>query len=97
MKKPSAEDLEAVRCSNLETVQDLLTVVDAETVYKLLYYYSGLTLQIPKLESVLRYSRNKKILEDYHQGLSLKQLSKKYNLTYQGIKWILKGRQKKNE
>ena len=49
MKKPSEEDLEAVRCSNLETVQDLLTVVDAETVYKLLYYYSGLTLQIPKL------------------------------------------------
>lgn len=97
MKKPSEEDLEAVRCSNLETVQDLLTVVDAETVYKLLYYYSGLTLQIPKLESVLRYSRNKKIFKDYHQGLSLKQLSKKYNLTYQGIKWILKGRQKKNE
>ncbi len=31
MKKPSEEDLEAVRCSNLETVQDLLTVVDAET------------------------------------------------------------------
>lgn len=89
MKEPTKEMLTAISESNLDTIQDLLTVVDEITVYKLLQAYSGTTLTFPRIDTIFKKIRNDRILEDFYAGISVKRLARKYNISERQTRLII--------
>lgn len=67
--------------------QELCDCIGMEAYEKIVTQYSGQSLYIPKLESVLRSSRDEKIRSDFN-GYNYKFLAIKYNLSERTIRMI---------
>jgi Mor family transcriptional regulator len=91
MDKPSENILKLIEESSLQSVRELLGVVDAETVYKLMCHFGGENIFIPKICKFEAVERNKKIREDFYSGLSHNQIAKKYGLSSRHIINIING------
>lgn len=89
MDKPKENILKLIEESPLLSIQDLLEVLDPESIYNLMKTYGGDTLFIPKVDSILKMERNQKIINDFNSGLSCKQLAKKYDVTTRHIRKLL--------
>lgn len=89
MDKPNENILKLIEESPLLSIQDLLEVLDPESIYNLMKTYGGDTLFIPKIDGILKMERNQKIIDDFNSGLSYKQLAKKYDVTTRHIRKLL--------
>lgn len=68
----------------------LTVVVGKEAAEKLIQEYSGGWLDIPKHAAAELALRNKKIIQDYDDGKTLRQLAQKNELSERQICYILK-------
>jgi len=79
-----------IRNSNMEIVQELNDLVGSELTFKILEYFDGERIYIPKIENIYIHERNKKIIYDYYyQDKTIKQLSRIYKLTDVSIRNII--------
>lgn len=51
--------------------------------------FGGSSLYIPKYDTIVRQIRNKNIIEEFKNGVSLSQLRKKYNLSETSLRKII--------
>lgn len=92
MDKPNDEILNAIRNSDLCSIQELLMVIDDISIYKLVKEFGGCSIFIPKLDNFIKPSRNAMIKEDYCNGMNYNQLSRKYGLSDRQLRAIVTGR-----
>ena len=69
--------------------KELAELIGLDAFNKLVYYYGGTSIYVPKVDTIERQKRNTKICEDYLKGSSLKHLAIKYALTENQICSIL--------
>lgn len=67
----------------------LLSILGEEKALALCAEFGGSSIYIPKQETLNRELRNKDILEDYKNGVSLHQLRKKYKLSETTLRTII--------
>ena len=67
----------------------LLSILGEEKALALCAEFGGSSIYIPKQETLNRELRNKDILEDYKNGVSLHQLRKKYRLSETTLRTII--------
>ncbi|MBC2703987.1 Mor transcription activator family protein [Desulfobacula sp.] len=72
-----------------ELIQTVVDVIGIDSTVKLIKEFGGEALYLPKLESVMRNSRNRDIRKDF-TGNNHRELSKKYRLTVRQIRYILR-------
>lgn len=73
-----------------ETYQPVVSLIGLDNFLKLCRYAMGDELYFPMQESILRNARNRLIIQEYN-GNNLQELSKKYGLTRNYIRNIVKG------
>lgn len=81
------QELDIVYDNLSEDQQLICDCVGMEAYERLVTQYSGQTLYVAKLESVLRSSRDEKIRKDFN-GYNYKYLAMKYNLSERTIRLI---------
>ncbi|GEM_PF-900185 len=89
MDKPSEIVLKLIEESPLFSIQDLLEVLDPESIYKLMVNYGGNTIFIPKIDKILAMERKEKIKKDFYSGTPIQKLAKKYGMTSRYIRTIV--------
>ena len=67
----------------------LLSILGEEKALALCAEFGGSSIYIPKQETLNRELRNKDILEEYKNGVSLHQLRKKYRLSETTLRTII--------
>ena len=67
----------------------LLSILGKEKALALCAEFGGSSIYIPKQETLNRELRNKDILDDYKNGVSLHQLRKKYKLSETTLRTII--------
>lgn len=67
----------------------LLSILGEEKALALCAEFGGSSIYIPKQETLNRELRNKDILYDYKNGVSLHQLRKKYKLSETTLRTII--------
>jgi len=72
------------------TIQKLTVVVGREAADKIIKAYSGGWIEVPKHNAAALLIRNKQIIQDYDFGVTLRQLSQKYELSERQICYVLK-------
>lgn len=70
--------------------KELAQLIGLDAFNKLVYYYGGSSIYVPKTDTIERQKRNTKICQDYRKGNSLKNLALKYGLTENQIRSILR-------
>ena len=82
-----------VRIDDLQnpTIRDLAEVVGVETAVEIVATYSGMVIYIPKLDSVYRAMRDRKIKEEY-DGNNARQLAKRHNVSESWVRRLVGGR-----
>lgn len=73
-----------------ETYQPVVSLIGLDNFLKLCRYAVGEELYFPMQESVLRNTRKRLIIQEYN-GYNLSELSRKYDLTPNYIRSIVKG------
>lgn len=82
---------ELTRCAKQVGLDDkTIEILTNKLTDSLFKRWSGLTIYFKKSVFCDLDTRNQKIITDYNNGLTLKQLSQKFNLSTQGIYGILK-------
>lgn len=71
-----------------EGFRDVVEVIGIETAYKLCDVFGGNPIYVPKTDSINKRLRDLSIQKDYKNGLSIEQLSKKYNLSFNQVRAI---------
>ena len=67
----------------------LLSILGEEKALALCAEFGGSSIYIPKQETLNRELRNKEIIEEYKNGVSLHQLRKKYQLSETTLRTII--------
>ena len=73
-----------------ETYQPVVSLIGLDNFLKMCNYAMGDELYFPMQESILRNARNRLIIQEYN-GNNLSELSRKYGLTRNYIRNIVKG------
>ncbi len=84
MYKPKLSDLEGTEYF------DLAEMLGLETFLQLVKFFEKSTIYIPDYKTISKKARARNIVSDFNQGLGLKTLATKYNLSGQRIRQILK-------
>lgn len=71
-------------------MRKLTIVVGEEAAHKMIHAYSGGWIDIPKYTSPELALRNRRIVQDYDAGITLRQLVQKYELSERQICNVLK-------
>jgi Mor family transcriptional regulator len=74
-----------------EQIAELVELIGVRNVLKLMAYYQGQQLYIPKLDSALREIRHEQIKREFSKGVSQTALARKYGLTTSYVYQILRG------
>jgi len=72
-----------------ERYKDIVNKIGIENFIYLTKEAGGGNCYVPKMDSFLKNTRNRKIAEEYN-GYNVKQLSKKYNLSARWVREIIK-------
>ena len=82
-----------VRIDDLQnqTIRDLAEVVGVETAVEIVATYSGMVIYVPKLDSIYRTLRDRKIKEEY-DGNNARQLAKTYDVSESWVRRLVGGR-----
>ena len=75
-----------------EDQKDIVECIGVESYYKLMQYYGGSSIYIPRPSVVDKQMRNKMIVEEFNKGASYKELALKYGLTTIWIRNIVDGK-----
>ena len=82
--------LETLEVNELNQEQkELVDIIGLDAFKSLVQNYGGTNLYIPKMDTLERQKRNKRIRDEYYKGSTLKKLSLKYSLTETQIRSIL--------
>lgn len=73
------------------TIRDLAEIVGVEAAMEIVATYSGMVIYIPKLDSVYRVMRDRKIREEY-DGYNTRQLAKRYDVSESWVRRVVGGR-----
>ncbi|MGL5711716.1 MAG: Mor transcription activator family protein [Paraclostridium sp.] len=68
---------------------DIVEVMGIDKFIEFCEFSGGQNIYIPTVKTLENTIRNKEILVHYREGYSIKQLSKKYNLTTSSIRQIV--------
>lgn len=71
-----------------EGFRDVVEVIGIETAYKLCDAFGGNPIYLPKTDSIKKRLRDLSIRQDYRNGLSIEDLCKKYNLSFNQVRSI---------
>lgn len=89
-KKTQKELLKELRQEDLtETVQMIAKIIGKEKLLELSYYVNGTEIYIPPPDTLLKNPRNRKLREEYN-GYNAKELAKKYDLTEDYVKKLMR-------
>lgn len=69
---------------------DIVEVMGLDKFIEICEFSGGQNIYIPTVKTLENTIRNKEILSYFKEGYSIKQLSKKYNLTTSSIRQIIK-------
>lgn len=72
-----------------ERYKDIANKIGIQNFIRLTKEAGGSSCYVPKADSFLRNTRNRKIIEEYN-GYNIKQLAKKYNLSIRWVREIIK-------
>ena len=72
-----------------DTHKQIVDIIGLDAFVSLCENYGGANLYIPKIDSIRRISRDIGIKSDYKNGMTLRQMREKYNLTEVHIRRIL--------
>lgn len=79
-----------VRLSDIpETYQPIAALIGIDAFLKLCQYGSGDEIYFPMPKTIFRKARNRLLIQEYN-GYNLEELSKKYSLTANQVKNIIK-------
>jgi len=85
-------DTADIRIEDLpEDLQQMAHLVGLENTLKIVERFAGCQIYIPKPESVARFARDRRVIEEFN-GCNHRQLALKYNLTESMIREILRQR-----
>lgn len=88
-KKLLDELMTDVRPEDLdEKNREIFEIVGIEAMKRLFDLRRGDNLYIPKPEKLIMQARNRRIIKEYKEGLTISELAKKYDLTVQHV-WRL--------
>ena len=71
-----------------EGFRDVVETIGLEAAYKLCSATGGNYIYVPKTDSIQKRLRDLSIKNDYKNGISIEQLCKKYNLSFNQIRAI---------
>lgn len=71
-----------------EGFRDVVAAIGMEAAYKLCVTAGGSYIYVPKTDSIQKRLRDLSIKSDYKNGMSIDQLCKKYNLSFNQIRGI---------
>lgn len=71
-----------------EGFRDVVEAVGMEAAYKLCFAAGGNYIYVPKIDSIQKRLRDLSIKNDYRNGMTIDQLCKKYNLSFNQIRGI---------
>ena len=71
-----------------EGFRDVVETIGLEAAYKLCSAAGGNYIYVPKIDSIQKRLRDLSIKNDYKNGMSIEQLCKKYNLSFNQIRAI---------
>lgn len=71
-----------------EGFRDVVETIGLEAVYKLCSATGGNYIYVPKIDRIQKRLRDLSIKNDYKNGISIEQLCKKYNLSFNQIRAI---------
>lgn len=83
-------ELEAVAESEIDTVADLRNIIGVESATKLIRVCGGSYVYVPKIETITKGRRDKAIYDEFINGISIKSLARKYSLSDNMIRRIIK-------
>lgn len=76
------EWLKDIKPNNLpETCKEFLECMNLDSFIKFLKYFGGTSIYIPKIDCLLRCAREQKIVQDCKEGLSYKEIGRKYGIS----------------
>lgn len=79
-----------VKLSELpEVCQTIAELIGFDNMMLLMEQFDGECVYFPKKESILRYSRNKQIIDKFNGG-NYKELAREYNLTEAHVRAIIR-------
>lgn len=82
--------IEDITLDDLKEEQlEVVEIIGLESYKKLIQYYAGTTIYIPKLSDIERRLRNEKIRDEYKENGDFKMLALKYSLTENQIRNIV--------
>ena len=71
-----------------EGFRDVVEIIGLEAAYKLCSAAGGNYIYVPKTDSIQKRLRDLSIKNDYKNGISIEQLCKKYNLSFNQVRAI---------
>lgn len=71
-----------------EGFRDVVETIGLEAAYKLCSAAGGNNIYVPKTDSIQKRLRDLSIKNDYKNGMSIEQLCKKYNLSFNQVRAI---------
>lgn len=71
-----------------EGFRDVVETIGLEAAYKLCSAAGGNYIYVPKTDSIQKRLRDLSIKNDYKNGMSIEQLCKKYNLSFNQVRVI---------
>ena len=71
-----------------EGFRDIVETIGLEAAYKLCSAAGGNYIYVPKTDSIQKRLRDLSIKNDYKNGMSIEQLCKKYNLSFNQVRAI---------
>lgn len=74
---------------SMETFLNILSLVGADGAWKLIGEYGGTQIYVPKISTMYRPIRDEFIREEYDQGVSYRDLARKYDLSVPHVRGIL--------
>lgn len=83
-------ELEAVAESEIDAVADLRNIIGVESATKLIRVCGGSCVYVPKMETITKSRRDKAIYNEFINGISIKNLTRKYSLSDNTIRRIIK-------
>ncbi len=83
-------EIEAVAESEIDTVADLRQIIGVESAAKLIRVCGGSYVYVPKMETITKSRRDKAIYNEFISGISIKNLTRKYSLSENAIRKIIK-------
>lgn len=72
-----------------EEQQEVVDIIGLHAYKQLMKYYAGTSIYIPKLSEIERTKRNVEIRKEYEDGVNMKYLAIKYDLTEMQIRNIV--------